>query len=805
MPPGHLACTRGKKKRVRGSAASSDAATEASHETSCGGSHARFSPDQGRTRASSQADGEGAPKKKAKRCSHLAWKQVKPANDVFFQEAGFMRLEELQVDPSLSSQQLKALMRGEGTVVNDEEPREMPFLPEDTVDDELDALPTCDSEKGRDDSTASPGAAKAKQGLAEPPSRTSKAAKEVDAASKSPNQTSDAVAARPSDQRKFAKRKCGVAVPEEKLKAASSKLAEWTTLYHLDSRLLYALKKCKFLTPTNIQKIVIPQALNSRCDIIGSAETGSGKTLAFGLPIAHQILEILGNREASSGRDDLKCLILAPTRELVLQIADHLAQITRYAPIRIVSIIGGISMAKQLRLLSSRPDILVATPGRLWDVTSTGSFSNCGMNLGTVRFLVFDEADKMVEDDRFDEISYILRSVYQSRRDLLGSATSCPIKPIQTYVFSATMCINSRQFDEIDPKTARTLLPSISAVASSKLDWMRALSKTFKRLFEYVEFQREVKVLSTDSQDLCTDGLQEAKIFCVNEQKLTYLYYFFLRYKGRTLVFVNSISSIKKIIDCLRLLGVPSWGMHANMQQRQRLKVLSKFRSDANSVLISTDLLSRGLDIPSIDYVIHYHVPSSAELYVHRSGRTARAYNPGIALVFVGPSERPAFSKITSSLNRNFPDFPVEMDTFVPAQERASVAEELYSLQNRRTLERSRGGWIKKLADELDVDIPRELREPTDEATLIQERLERERRLNRIDQLKHDLKALLKQPILLHGASKSYITKDRSLKDWLDNDRSDVAQAIDQVKSNKKAHYSTEFLKRLQKKKKLLA
>lgn len=154
------------------------------------------------------------------------------------------------------------------------------------------------------------------------------------------------------------------------------------------------------------------------------------------------------------------------------------------------------------------------------------------------------------------------------------------------------------------------------------------------------------------SENLTAKGIFESKIDCLEKDKDVYLYYILMRYSGKSLVFVNSIDCIRRLVPLLELLELPVWGIHAEMQQRQRLKNLERFSSSENGVLISSDVSARGLDIPLVSHVIHYQIPRSADLYVHRSGRTARGRDEGVVVSLVGPKEIKLYRRLCHALEK---------------------------------------------------------------------------------------------------------------------------------------------------------
>ncbi|KAG8947251.1 ATP-dependent RNA helicase, partial [Tulasnella sp. 419] len=351
-------------------------------------------------------------------------------------------------------------------------------------------------------------------------------------------------------------------------------LPAWSSI-HLHPSLHRSIHKLTFTTPTEIQKQAIPPALEGK-DIIGIAETGSGKTLAYGLPILNYIFK---NYHTQS-QDNLIALILLPTRELALQVSSHLKALlpTHHPHIKITSIVGGLSIQKQKRLLSSNPHIIIATPGRLWDIL--GEEDELANKIRhSLRFLVLDEADRMIETGHFKELEAILKLTLRIREEdkqqldpafegmnlVEDDSDHPPNDQLQTFVFSATLSKELQQNLKRRPK------------GNWKKHNSRKVASTLDDLLLKLDFRTsppEMIDLSVPTHTLST--LTESKVLCVTAEKDLFLYYFLLRYPGRTLVFLGSIDGIRRLLPLLSLLGLEGrvWGLHGEMQQKQRLKNL---------------------------------------------------------------------------------------------------------------------------------------------------------------------------------------------------------------------------------------
>lgn len=471
------------------------------------------------------------------------------------------------------------------------------------------------------------------------------------------------------------------------------------------------LKKQKFTKPSQIQEQALPLALAGR-DVIGVAETGSGKTLAFGFPILQCLAQQAAFAKESSSplNESLTALILTPTRELAIQVKDHLVAFAQFTGHHVVPIVGGMSIQKQTRQLDRNPAIIVATPGRLWELISTNpTYSE---RLIQARFLVLDEADRMLESGHFEELSNILKLLERKREKTSdwdqhvkaaaaaktaggdddedqekkdGKGKEDTVKPTsiartdydfsrQTFIFTATLS------KELSLNLTRKKNKAKSAQQSTE--------GTLEDLMERIEFHDESPAMvNVGSEKIVASKLLEAKIDCLTAEKDLYLYYFAKKYPGRTLVFVNSIDAIRHLVPMMQLLGIEALGMHAQMQQRQRLKNLDRFKSNPFAFMIASDVAARGLDIPLVDHVIHYQVPRSGDIYVHRSGRTARAENEGISLLICGPDEVQLYRKMCITLKKDktggIPDFPIDRGVINEMKKRVALAKKIDEQEHR--------------------------------------------------------------------------------------------------------------------------
>jgi len=355
-----------------------------------------------------------------------------------------------------------------------------------------------------------------------------------------------------------------------------------------------ALKRAGFSEPTPIQNQAIPLALDGH-DILGLAQTGTGKTLAFGLPLVQNLLTAPGKPAPKT----VKALILAPTRELVNQIADNLRQLTDGTRIRVVTVVGGQSINKQILLLTRGADILVATPGRLMDLMDRGA-----VDLSTARHLVLDEADQMLD------LGFIhaLRKIAPK----LG-------KPRQTMLFSATMPKQMEELSQAYLTNPRRVQVSPPGKAADKV---------------------------TQSVHFVTDkSAKAAKLREILSRDRSAL----------TLVFSRTKHGAEKLMNGLVADGFNAASIHGNKSQGQRDRAIKAFRDGTITVLVATDVAARGIDIPGVAYVINHDLPEVPENYVHRIGRTARAGREGEAIAFCAPDEADLLRQIQKLMGIEIP------------------------------------------------------------------------------------------------------------------------------------------------------
>ena len=494
--------------------------------------------------------------------------------------------------------------------------------------------------------------------------------------------------------------------------------------FGLHADIVAKLAAAGFTEPTPIQRATLPAALQGRRDIVGAAETGSGKTLAFGLPIMHRLLERQRQLPAPAARGaaeaaPLFALIVCPTRELALQVTAHL-QAVAPAGARVVPLVGGMSIEKQRRQLSLAPEVVVGTPGRLWELVSDATCPHLGA-LHKLRFFVLDEVDRMVEAGHFKELQNILRLLEQTA--MSGEEPSAepaaepdaepdaaePAEPgaasRQTLLFSATLML---------PPNAREA--NAKRLASRK---PLSTDSTMDKLLRMVVFRQKLKVVDLSRPELVARGLSQAQLSCTHDQKDALLF-LLLRTRmrtGRTIVFTNAITALQRLRSLLALLEVNVIALQGNMQQRARIKALERFKASAGCVLLATDVAARGLDIEAVDFVVHYQMPRSAEVYVHRSGRTARGSKEGLAVALVEPAEQKVFERLCAELGTpgGLEEQPIERALLPKVKEVVSLASRLDKAAHLESSAKARASTQRKLAQEMD--LPTDSDDSDDEAT----------------------------------------------------------------------------------------
>jgi ATP-dependent RNA helicase RhlE len=370
----------------------------------------------------------------------------------------------------------------------------------------------------------------------------------------------------------------------------------------LSGRLLRALEDANYQTPTPIQANAIPLLLDGR-DLLGIAQTGTGKTAAFALPL----LQNLEEDDERAGPRRARALILAPTRELAIQISENIKIYGRHMRMYQAVVMGGVGQRPQVDALRRGVDILVATPGRLLDLIDQGH-----ADLRRTKYLILDEADRMLDMGFISDVRKIVAMLPEAR---------------QTLLFSATMPAEVAKLDrEILFEPERVEIAA-RTVAVERID-------------------QRVHHLDAGAKGARLSELLAAPGF------------------ERVIVFTRTKHGADKVVKHLARGGVSAEALHGNKSQGARQRALDNFREGRSRVLVATDIASRGLDVDDVTHVINYELPNVPESYVHRIGRTARAGAAGIAISFCDVSERPHLRAIERLIKRSLSvvgEAPVEV------------------------------------------------------------------------------------------------------------------------------------------------
>jgi ATP-dependent RNA helicase RhlE len=361
----------------------------------------------------------------------------------------------------------------------------------------------------------------------------------------------------------------------------------------LSPKILKALENTNMTTPTPIQAQAIPHIMKG-ADLMGLAQTGTGKTAAFGLPLLHRLLDI-GHPPAPR---HVRALVLAPTRELVSQIAENFMTFTKGTAVKVTMVVGGASLNRQADRLLKGSDVLVATPGRLIDLLERGAVTleSCG-------YLVLDEADHMLDMGFIHSLRKIAKYIPQHR---------------QTLLFSATM---PNDIEEI--------------------------SRTYLRNPVRVQVAPPGKPV---------EKIVQGVHYIPNGDKAKLLESYLLKHPGeQALVFGRTKHGAEKLYKLLVAWGFKASSIHGNKSQNHRDRTLTEFRDGQLDVLVATDVAARGIDIPGVRHVYNFDMPNVPENYVHRIGRTARAGAEGNAIAFCAPAEMGELQAVEKLLKKAIP------------------------------------------------------------------------------------------------------------------------------------------------------
>ena len=576
-------------------------------------------------------------------------------------------------------------------------------------------------------------------------------------------------------------------------------------------------KGIPYSSPTQIQSLVLPHALHYK-PLLAAAETGSGKTAAFVIPVLNHLARCFhGKRETER---PLAALVIAPTRELALQIAGQftvlgasvqvahsgsqststsdpaadtvsdptyietetdttvtplgdILESGRWGPPRVAAIVGGLSPLKQMRMIGSKAlgncaDIVVATPGRLWDLLQSDAVPGFAERVRGVKFLVIDEGDRLLERGAFSELERILahmfsggerdgdaldaatqdssqsrtsqnpdssRSIQKSQKKLKrigkgkmpqGYVTTAPTRSkIQIMVFSATLVHDTAIKQSLARRPGKRMLSTPA-------------SPTFADLVDRLPFASPPVYISTfgSASARVSPRVFPAHISLLHPDKLAHLAYFVLLFLEPLIVFVNTIPEIKMLEKSLKLLvkaDRPVISLHAHLAQKQRLDHFDRFKAsldhpNACPILITTDVAARGLDLPNLRLIIHYDLPHTPELFIHRSGRSARREGEeAVSLLFVTPNDHTSFGRIARALRPGMlidanikttskkaielvlPKFKIDHQILKEVKQRAIIVREIADSEMQAAKHKKSTNELRNLAREAELDVPSDM------------------------------------------------------------------------------------------------
>lgn len=372
--------------------------------------------------------------------------------------------------------------------------------------------------------------------------------------------------------------------------------------YSISSEIKKNLENLGFRRPTDIQFKAIPPILK-REDVLAIAQTGTGKTAAFAIPVIHKIQKAKKDKRA----DGIKCLVMAPTHELAQQIEEVFKTLARNTGVITANIIGGVDQAPQINRLQSGVDVLVATPGRLFDLVSQGYIM-----LHRVETLILDEADHMLDLGFIKDINDLLRFLPKKR---------------QTLFFSAT----------INPKIKKLAYSLVNKPIRIQISPKNPVAKNIEHRVAHIEMDDKRAFL----ERLITEN-PESKI----------------------LVFVRTKVRAERVKKAMERVEISSETIHSDKEQEARSITLDRFKKGLIKLLIATDVSARGIDIPNVDFVVNYDLPEVDENYVHRVGRTGRGNKKGQAISFCSSEEKDLLSNIETFLGKEIAELEIERNAY---------------------------------------------------------------------------------------------------------------------------------------------
>lgn len=372
--------------------------------------------------------------------------------------------------------------------------------------------------------------------------------------------------------------------------------------YRFAEEIKRSLEELGFKRPTDIQYKAIPSILKGD-DVLAIAQTGTGKTAAFAIPM----LQLLHQQSRSRTKGEVKCLVMEPTRELAIQVSDVFKQLGKYTRVDIMGLVGGVEQENQIKKLDKGVDILIATPGRMFDLISQGH-----LDLSHVQTLILDEADHMLDLGFIRDIRDVMKHLPRNHQTLFFSATiDTDIKDLAYSIVRNPIRIQISPDDPVSKNVSHS-------VAFVEMD--------DKRFF----LERLVKEFP----------------------------------ENKILVFVRTKVRAERVAAAMDRVGIKTLTMHGGKEQDDRLSVMSEFKKGEVKVLITTDVNARGIDIPNVEYVVNYDLPDEPENYVHRVGRTGRGVQKGQAVSFCSAEEKPILDQIQSFLGKEIQVMKIDKNDY---------------------------------------------------------------------------------------------------------------------------------------------
>ncbi|PUZ27648.1 ATP-dependent RNA helicase RhlE [Chitinophaga costaii] len=372
--------------------------------------------------------------------------------------------------------------------------------------------------------------------------------------------------------------------------------------YHISPDIKKSLAELGFRRPTDIQFKAIPSILKGD-DVLAIAQTGTGKTAAFAIPI----LDRLQQQRHRTGPNEVRCLVMVPTRELAVQISEVFKEIGKYTSLHILGLFGGVEQAAQIAQLEKGVDVLIATPGRMFDLINQQH-----IDLSQVQTLILDEADHMLDLGFIRDIRDVMKHLPRHH---------------QTLFFSATI-------DEEIKDLAYSIVRNAIRIQISPQD---PVSKNVSHAVSYIAMDDKRFFLERIAKEF-----PDKKI----------------------LVFVRTKVRAERVAAAMDRVEIKTLVMHGGKEQQDRLKVMDEFKQGDVKILITTDVNARGIDIPNVDYVVNYDLPDEPENYVHRVGRTGRGVQKGQAISFCSEEEKPILKEIQKYLGKEIHEMKIDKDDY---------------------------------------------------------------------------------------------------------------------------------------------